>query len=138
MLGKAVQIINRRDLVLENEEKNTAPCRNYIHVQAPTATMNKHTGIRGAITNGTPVPSPRVRATSGLRGDERREARQRPLQRQPWPQVNAVTGRLLFAVPLKGCEQAIKAKERAAPERSGRSSLPSSPRMRGGRRNVAS
>jgi hypothetical protein len=41
MLGKAVQIINGRDLVLENEEKTTAPCRNYIHVQAPTATMNK-------------------------------------------------------------------------------------------------
>ena len=60
-------------------------------------------------------------------------AGQRPLQRQPWPQVNAVTGRLLFAVPLKGCEQAIKAKERAAPKRSGRSSLPSSPRMRGGK-----
>jgi hypothetical protein len=45
MLGEAVQIINRRDLVLENEEKNTAPCRNYIHVQASTATMNKDTGI---------------------------------------------------------------------------------------------
>jgi hypothetical protein len=31
--------------------------------------MDKNTGIQGAITNGTPVPSPRVRATSGLRGD---------------------------------------------------------------------
>src|SRR5690242_11746162 len=101
--------------------------------------MNKkHIGIQGAITNGTPVPSLWVRATSGLRGGERREARQRPLQQQPWPRVNAATGRLLFVVPLKGHEQAIKAKERAAPKRSGRSSLPSSPRMRGGRRNVAS
>jgi hypothetical protein len=40
-----------------------APCRNYIHVQASTATMNKNTGIQGAITNGTPVPPPQVRTT---------------------------------------------------------------------------
>jgi hypothetical protein len=100
--------------------------------------MNKNTGIQGAITNGTPVPSPRVRVTSGLRGDEHWEARQRPLQQQPWSRVDAATGGLLFAVPLKGREPAIKAKERAAPKRSGRSSLPSSPRMRGKGRNVAS
>ncbi len=61
MLGKAVQTINRRVLVLENKEKNTAPCQNYIHVQASTATINKDTGIRSAITNGTPVPPPQVR-----------------------------------------------------------------------------
>ena len=60
MLGEVVQIINRRDLVLENEKKNTAPCQNYIHVQASTAIMNKNTGIQSAITNGTLVPSPRV------------------------------------------------------------------------------
>jgi hypothetical protein len=41
MLGEAVQTTNRRVLVLENEEKNTAPCQNYIHVQASTAAMNK-------------------------------------------------------------------------------------------------
>jgi hypothetical protein len=40
-----------------------APRQKYIHVQAPTATMNKKTGIQGAITNGTPVPPPRVRTT---------------------------------------------------------------------------
>jgi hypothetical protein len=40
-----------------------APCRKYIHVQAPTATMNKNPGIRSAITNGTPVPPPQVRTT---------------------------------------------------------------------------
>jgi hypothetical protein len=62
-LGEAVQTTNRRVLVLENEEKNTAPCRNYIHVQAPTATMNKNTGTQGAITNGTPVSPPQVRTT---------------------------------------------------------------------------
>jgi hypothetical protein len=43
--------------------KNTAPCQNYIHVRASTATMNKNTGIRSAITNGTPVPPPQVRTT---------------------------------------------------------------------------
>src|SRR5688500_18836080 len=58
MLGEAVQIINRRVLVLENEGKNTAPCQNYIHVQASTAIMNKNTSIQSAITNGTLVPSP--------------------------------------------------------------------------------
>jgi hypothetical protein len=40
-----------------------APCQNYLHVQASTATLNKNTGIQSAITNGTPVPSPRVRIT---------------------------------------------------------------------------
>jgi hypothetical protein len=61
--------------MLENEEKNTAPCRNYIHVQASTATMNKNTGIQSAITNGTPVPPPQVRTTpldgGGLRSNRR-------------------------------------------------------------------
>jgi hypothetical protein len=37
--------------------------KKYIHVQAPTATMNKNTGIQSAITNGTPVPPPQVRTT---------------------------------------------------------------------------
>jgi hypothetical protein len=40
-----------------------APCRNYIHVQASTATMNKNTGTQSAITNGTPVPPSQVRTT---------------------------------------------------------------------------
>jgi hypothetical protein len=40
-----------------------APCQNYIHVQAPKAVMNRNPGIRSAITNGTPVPSPRERTT---------------------------------------------------------------------------
>jgi hypothetical protein len=35
-----------------------APCRKYIHIQAPTAVMNKDTGIQGANANGTLVPSP--------------------------------------------------------------------------------
>jgi hypothetical protein len=41
MLGEAVQIINRRVLVLENEEKTRLRAKNYIHVQAPKAVMNK-------------------------------------------------------------------------------------------------
>jgi hypothetical protein len=56
--------------------KNTAPCQNYIHVQASTAAMNKNTGIQSAITNGTPVPPPQVRTTpldggGGLRSNRR-------------------------------------------------------------------
>jgi hypothetical protein len=50
--------------VLENEEKTRLRAENYIHVQASTATMNKNTGIQSAISNGTPVPSPRVWTTS--------------------------------------------------------------------------
>jgi hypothetical protein len=65
-----------------------APCRNYIHVQASTATMNKNTGIRSAITNGTLVPPPQVRTTpldgGGACGatEDRRAARRRPLRQQ--------------------------------------------------------
>jgi hypothetical protein len=54
--------------------------------------MNKNTGIQSAITNGTLVPSPRVRTTPRNRGTRgaiasRRAARRRPIrqQRQPPP-----------------------------------------------------
>jgi hypothetical protein len=54
--------------------------------------MNKNTGIQSAITNGTPVPSPRVRTTPQDWGNHgaiagRRAARRRPIrqQRQPPP-----------------------------------------------------
>jgi hypothetical protein len=82
-LGEAVQTTSRRVLVLENG-KNTAPCRIYIHVQASTAAVNKNSGIRSAITNGTPVPPPQVRTTplDGGRAcgatEDRRMARRRP------------------------------------------------------------
>jgi hypothetical protein len=39
-LGEVVQTTNRRVLVLENEEKTRLRAQNYIHVQAPIATMN--------------------------------------------------------------------------------------------------
>jgi hypothetical protein len=49
--------------------------------------MNKNTGIRSAITNGTPVPPPQVRTTpldGGAYGaaEDRRAARRRPLRQQ--------------------------------------------------------
>jgi hypothetical protein len=54
--------------------------------------MNKDTGVQSATTNGTPVPSPRVRTTPQNRGTRgaiasRRAARRRPIrqQRQPPP-----------------------------------------------------
>ena len=65
-----------------------APCQKYTHVQASTATMNKNTGIRSAITNGTPVPPPQVRTTpldvGGACGatEDRRMARHHPLQQR--------------------------------------------------------
>jgi hypothetical protein len=49
--------------------------------------MNKNTGIRSAITNGTPVPPPQVRTTPLDGGacratEDRRTARRRPLRQQ--------------------------------------------------------
>ena len=50
-LGEAVQITNRRVLALENEEK--------IHTcSGPDSHNEQKTDIQGAITNGTPVPTP--------------------------------------------------------------------------------
>jgi hypothetical protein len=60
-----------------------APCQNYIHVQASTATMNKNTGIQSAITNGTPVPPPQVRTTP-LHGG-------RPVEQRKTDERRAVT-----------------------------------------------
>jgi hypothetical protein len=56
-----------------------ALCQSFIHVQASTTTMNKNTGIQGAITNGTPVPPPRVRTTPlhGGRPAEQRKTDER-------------------------------------------------------------
>jgi hypothetical protein len=93
--------------------KNTAPRQKYIHVQAPTAAMNKtpafkmplqmelrfrphgyeqppHQGARGATSSG--------RLTSDLCSSY-------------GPKTDAATGRLSFASPLKEREPDIKAKE---------------------------
>jgi hypothetical protein len=62
MLGEAVQIINRRVLVLENEEKHGSVPK--LHkCSGPESHNEQNTGIRSAITNGTPVPPPQVRTT---------------------------------------------------------------------------
>jgi hypothetical protein len=118
-----------------------APRQKYIHVQAPTATMNKtpafkmplqtelrfrprgyeqppHRGACGATSSGR-LASDLCSSSHG-------------------PRTNAATGGLSFASSLKGREPDIKAKEWAAPKRTGRSSLLSSPHKRGRGRNVAS
>jgi hypothetical protein len=67
--------------------------------------MNKNTGIQGAITNGSPVPSPRVWTTStpgSLRGDKIRATRRRPLQQQPWSQDGRGHRKALVCVPTQG------------------------------------
>jgi hypothetical protein len=67
-----------------------APCQKYIHVQASTATMNKNTGIRSAITNGTPVPPPQVRTTP-LDGGGGLRSNRRPTNGAPSPAPAAAT-----------------------------------------------
>jgi hypothetical protein len=108
MLGEAVQMINKRVLMLENEEKTWLRAKITYMFRPRQPQRTKNTGIQSAITNGTLVPSPRVRTTStpgSLRSDKLRANHQQT---------------------------------RVAPKRTGRSSLPSSPRMRGRGRNVAS
>jgi hypothetical protein len=118
-----------------------APRQKYIHVQAPTATMNKTLAFK--------VPSqtelrfrprgyeqPPHRGACGATSSGRLASD--PCSSSYGPRTDAATGRPSFASPLKGREPDIKAKERAAPKHTGRSSLPSSPRKRGRGRNVAS
>jgi hypothetical protein len=79
--------------------------------------MNKNTGIRGAITDGTLVPSPRVCTTStsgSLRGDEHRGTRQRPLQQQPWSQDGRGRWRALVRVPAQGTQRATQQRQPGA------------------------
>jgi hypothetical protein len=76
--------------VLENEEKTWLRAKNYIHVQASTATINKNTGIQSAITNGTPVPPPQVRTTP-LDGGGGLRSNRRPTNGAPSPAPAAAT-----------------------------------------------
>jgi hypothetical protein len=140
-LGEAVQITNRRVLVLENEEKNTAPRQKYIHVQAPTATMNKRPAFKVPLQTELRFrprgyEQPPHRRACGATSSGRLASNL--CSSSYGPRMDAATGRLSFVSPLKGREPDIKAKERAAPKRTGRSLLPSSPRKRGRGRNVAS
>jgi hypothetical protein len=111
--GEAVRIDDRRVLVLEMRKKHGSVPK--IHTcSGPDSHNEQNTGTQGAITNGTPVPPPRVRTTptpGSLRGDKLRATRQQPLQQQLWSQDRPTTGRLSFASPLKGHEPDNKAKE---------------------------
>ena len=61
-LGEAVQIADRRVLVLEMRKKHGSAPK--IHTcSGPDSRNEQDTGIQGAITNGTPVPPPQVRTT---------------------------------------------------------------------------
>jgi hypothetical protein len=56
-LGEAVQIADRRILVLEMRKKHGSVPK--IHTcLGPDSHNEQDTGIQGAITNGTPVPPP--------------------------------------------------------------------------------
>jgi hypothetical protein len=77
-----------------------------IHTRSGLDSHNEqNTGIQGAITNGTPVPSLRVWTTStpgSLRGNKFRATRQRPLQRQLWSQDGRGDRKALVRVPAQG------------------------------------
>jgi hypothetical protein len=73
--------------------------------------MNKHTGIQSAITNGTSVPSPRVRITPQGRGTRgaianRRAARRRPIRQQRPPTFAQTNGRKGRATMQAACNRA--------------------------------
>jgi hypothetical protein len=83
-LGEAVQLADRRVLVLEMRKKHGFTPK-YIHVQAPTATMNKHRHSRchykrnsGSTPAGTNNP-PQWRACGATR---LQVAHRRPLRQQ--------------------------------------------------------
>jgi hypothetical protein len=66
-LGEAVQIADRRVLVLEMRKKHGSVLK--IHTcSGPDSHNEQNTGTQGAITNGTPVPPPRVRTTPHIGG----------------------------------------------------------------------
>jgi hypothetical protein len=82
-----------------------APRQKYIHVQAPTATMNKRPAFKVPSRDEQPPHRGACGATSSgrLAGDLYRSSH--------GPRTDAATGGLSFVSPLKGCEPAIKAKE---------------------------
>jgi hypothetical protein len=62
MLGEAVQIVDRRVLVLEMKKKHGSMPK--IHTcSGPDSRNEQDTGTQGAVTNRTPVPPPQVRTT---------------------------------------------------------------------------
>jgi hypothetical protein len=99
----------------------------YIHVQAPTATMNRHWHSRchykrnsGSTRAGTNNPphwrACRATKPQAARRRPLRQQRQRPplrvaKQRQRWPQGGRCCNKVLAHTPTRGRGQAIKAKE---------------------------
>jgi hypothetical protein len=119
--GEAVQIADRRVLVLEMRKKHGSAPK--IHTcSGPDNRNEQDTGTQGAITNGTPVPPPQVRTTPhdwGACGATkgRRMARRRPLQqqrqrsplrvaepRQQWPQGRRRCNLALAHADARGLE----------------------------------
>jgi hypothetical protein len=71
-LGEAVQITDRRVLVLEIKKKHGSVPK--IHTcSGPDSRNEQDTGTQSAITNGTPIPSLRVRTTPYTRGPAGRQ-----------------------------------------------------------------
>jgi hypothetical protein len=107
-----------------------APRQKYIHVQAPTAIMNKRPAFKVPLQTELRFrprgyEQPPHRGACGATGSGRLASNL--CSSSHGPRTDAATRRLPFVFSLKGREPAIKAKERAAPKRTGRPSLPSSP-----------
>jgi hypothetical protein len=100
--------------VLENEEKNTASRQKYIHVQAPTAAMNKTPAFKMPLQtelrfHPRGYEQPPHRGACGTTSSGRLAS---DLCSSSYgPRTDAATGKLPFAAPLKGREPDIKAKE---------------------------
>jgi hypothetical protein len=93
--------------------KNTAPCQKYIHVQAPTATMNKTPALKVPLQTelrfcprGYEQPPHRGACGATSSGRLANDL----CSSSHDPRTDADTGRLSFASPLKGRELDIKAK----------------------------
>jgi hypothetical protein len=127
MLGEAVQIADRRVLVLEMRKKHGSVTK--IHTcLGPDSRNEQDTGTQGAITNGTPVPPPQVRttphdrgacgATEGQQMAHRRslqQQRQRPPLRvaelqQRWPQSGCRCNFALAHADARGARTSTKSR----------------------------
>jgi hypothetical protein len=130
-LGKAVQIADRRVLVLEMREKHGSVPK--IHTcSGPDSHNEQDTGTQGAITNRTPVPPPQVRTTPhdwGACGatEGRWVAHRRPLQQQRqrpplrvaelqqrWPQGGRRCNNALACIYARGARTSTKSRRPGA------------------------
>jgi hypothetical protein len=130
-LGKAVQIADRRVLVLEMREKHGSVPK--IHTcSGPDSHNEQDTGTQGAITNRTPVPPPQVRTTPHNWGacgatEGRWVAHRRPLQQQRqrpplrvaelqqrWPQGGRRCNNALACIYARGARTSTKSRRPGA------------------------